>query len=58
MIDKSYSKVLILFNDGAWTEYDSVDLVTTLDALQGEMIIAIKPNGVTRILKNRWGNVT
>lgn len=55
---EEYAKIIILFNDDTYMQYDGHDLVNARDYARAEMVIGIRNDGVSRILKNRWGNQT
>lgn len=55
---EEYKTIIILFDDGQWTEYEGHSLVTVHDYLEGQMVIGIRADRIIRILKNRWGNKT
>jgi hypothetical protein len=55
---KIYPRVLLLFNDGQYTEYTPGNLATTQEVCEAQMVIAINYSGAPRVLKNRWGYTT
>lgn len=54
----AYPRVILLFDEGAYTEYTPENLVTLSELLECQMVLAFKEDGTTRILKNRWGKTT
>ena len=57
-ISSEYNKVLILFADATWAEYDRGYVIPKGDIIEAQVIIAITPSGKTDILKNRYGAVS
>lgn len=58
MISPVYTRVIALFDDGEWTDFDGPGLIERDEILQAQMIVGITGSGASYILKNRYGNTT
>lgn len=52
---RNYPRVILLFDDGAYTEYTPGNLATTKDLNEANLVIVWNDEGKAAILKDRWG---